>query len=120
MTRFLPVLAFSIPTLFLLCIGCASSVSKPDDKLFLPPSDRLVPILADVQLAEAALKSFKPAIRDSMVVVYYDRIAESHQCSREDILDWLTYIHADPQTMEDIYERVLESLNRQDAQDISD
>lgn len=115
-----PVAAFCILlSIFLALPGCGGT-PDPASFVVLPPDSILIPVLVDVQLAEAALKSFKPSERDSLAALYYERIARQHQCSKDDVMEWLNLLNTHPELMETVGEKVLDGLNRQDAKDPSD
>ena len=106
---------------FLLLLLPACQTGEDQEPDTLPAQrDQLVDILVDVQLAEAALKAYKPETRDSLSRIYYERIARLHGVGREEILQWLEEVNDDPKLMEEIYKEVLEELNRRDALDYSE
>lgn len=107
-------------TAFLTACGPSTRDDGPEVVNPLPEREELVAVLVDVQLAEAALKSYKPETRDSLSLVYYERIAQLHGVSREELLAWLERVNDDPRLMEEVYKEVLEELNRQDALEYSE
>lgn len=106
--------------LMLLLASCQSGEEEAPQEPLPLQQEQLVSILVDVQLAEAALKAYKPETRDSLSRVYYERIAHLHGVSREEILRWLEEVNDDPKLMEEVYKQVLEELNRRDALDHSE
>lgn len=114
-----PVCCF-LGFLLLVLISCGPSDGEAESGIVLPERENLVAVLVDVQLAEAALKSYKSDKRDSLSMVYYERIAQLHEVSREEVLMWLEEVNGDPKLMEEVYGDVLEELNRRDALEYSE
>lgn len=82
--------------------------------------EKLVDLLVDVQVAEAMLKMQGSHFRDSLAAAYYQQIAEMHDMSVQEMLETIEEVNRDPRRMAEVYEQVLEALNRQDAIDASE
>lgn len=79
--------------------------------------EELVLILADVQIAESAAQSIIGPARDSLLDAYYRQIFEIHEVGEEEFRDCFRALEEDPERMSEIYELVIEELNRQEARD---
>lgn len=96
--------------LYSLSLLLLSACSPPDG---LPiPEDKLIEILADAHVAEAAVQSLGGAQRDSLITTYYNQLFEIHQVSRQDFEACLEALERDPARMMEVYEKVTEHLNR--------
>lgn len=96
--------------IFLFLIAFVSACQTEPE---LPLQDeKLVEVLADAHVAEAAVQSLPASRRDSLVKVYYEQIFEIHQVSRSDFEKSLKMLEYNPAKMLEIYEHVTEHLNR--------
>jgi hypothetical protein len=94
-------------TFIILFFLMACTEEGPD----LPiPEDKLVKVLVDVHLAEAALQGLGGLVRDSTANVYYDQIAQRHDIERADLDSTIISIRKDPKAITKIYTKVLEEL----------
>lgn len=77
----------------------------------LPLSDdRLVKVLADAHVAEAAVQSLSGAYKDSVIRVYYAQICEIHQVSEADFYQSVEQLSMQPEKMDKIYRKVEKRL----------
>jgi hypothetical protein len=90
----------------LLLSACRSTDSLPI------PEAKLIEILADAHIAEAAVQSLGGAQRDSLITAYYNQLFEIHQVSRQDFEASLEALEQNPARMMEVYEKVTEHLNR--------
>lgn len=79
------------------------------------PEDKLVKVLVDVHLAEAALQGLGGLIRDSTADVYYDQIAQRHKIERSVLDSTVILFRKNPEIIADIYSKVLEELTAYEA-----
>ena len=94
--------------IFLTLIGTACQTEQE-----LPiQEDKLIEVLADAHIAEAAVQSLPYLHRDSLVSLYYDQIFKIHNVSRSDFEQSLKMLEYNPDKMLEIYEQVTEHLNR--------
>ena len=78
--------------------------------------EKMAHILADVHLAEAAIRNATGADKDSLEQLYYKRIMEIHQISRQDYDSTLYLIQMNPDRIVRVYNRastILDSLAQQ-------
>ena len=101
---------------FMLCgvLFSLFSCGKSDLPLSIR-EEALIPILADVHLAEAALQNTYGAVKDSLSGLYYEQIFTIHGVSQADFEQTMSILREDPLRMERIYGRVLELLTEEEA-----
>ncbi|MFT5999595.1 MAG: hypothetical protein ACI81P_002053 [Neolewinella sp.] len=101
---------FALPLLFLMT-GCASPDAGP------PPVDldKLAPLVADLQLAEALATEVPVLVRDSIKHVYYYRVLEDHGINQAtfDSLTWI--VRQEPAWVDSLYTRVGDLLAQLEA-----
>jgi hypothetical protein len=98
--------AFSIFLSYLLVIGFSCTHHEQ-----LPLSaDKLVKVLADLHVAEAALVSYEEDKKDSMAARYYRDIADIHDIDLEDLDTSIAMMRRNPGLMQRIYDQVLLQL----------
>jgi hypothetical protein len=97
--------------LLLLALSCKKEKSS------LPISEEeLVTVMADVHLAEAALQDQYGMKKDSLARLYYRQIYRLHGITEEDFQKTMKRLRNDPGRVEQLYERVLEELSKQEAE----
>lgn len=77
--------------------------------------EKLIRILADVQIAESAAQSLVGPVKDSLLKEYYRQIFEIHEVGEDDFRTCFGALEDDPERMNAIYEKVIEELSRQEA-----
>ncbi len=99
-------------TRFLLAIFLFCSVAACNDepRPLRVPEERLVLVLADIHIAEAALQALRGDTKDSMSAVYYDQIYTLHKVDSAAVHQSLEQLREDPQRMKDLYDRVMERV----------
>ena len=97
-------------TLLLLLPSCSDRY----EKLSLP-NDKLVPLLCDVHLSEAALQTVQGALKDSLTEVYLTQICEIHKISRERLYEVLEEVRNNPEAMKKTYQEVSQRLQQRGA-----
>lgn len=97
--RVLPALLFAA-----LLSACSSDPALPLS------DDRLVVILADAHVAEAAVQSLSGDYKDSVIRVYYAQICEIHQVSEADFYQSVEQLTLQPEKMDKIYRKVEKRL----------
>ncbi len=107
--RFISLLSSSL-ILFSLS-SCQSSSSS----FKLEETSVSLEALLDVHLAEAALKQARDNERDSLRVLYYQRIEALHGVKTDDLDEVFRKLKQDPKAVEKIYEKLLEELNKKDV-----
>ncbi len=105
---------YRIGVFCLLAIWSLSTCNR-ENPLSVPPQ-KMIEVLVDVHVAEAALQNLSSDTKDSLMVVYYDQIYDIHGITATQFEQDMTYIKRHPKTMEKIYEKVLEQLNKLEAE----
>jgi len=98
-----------------LLMSTVFACNEKTEELRIPP-ETLVEVLADVHLVEGALLSIRPAQKDSLKKLYYSQVYEIHEISDKDFEHDIKILKFNPKKMERIYEKVMEELNRKDAE----
>lgn len=103
---------YSIFLLLFFIFACRPEEKAPE----LPiPHEKLIPVLTDAYIAEAAINSLTGEIKDSMAEIYYEQIFEIHEIKRIDFDTTISIMQAYPNFMDTVYARVLERLTELDA-----
>ncbi len=87
---------------------------QPKSEPLLIPSDDLIKALADVHIAEGALLSIRPVVKDSIRDLYYSQIYEIHGITPESFEHDIGLLKLNPKLMEKVYEKVMEELNNRE------
>jgi hypothetical protein len=81
---------------------------KPEPLPF--EEEKIIGILIDVHLAEAAIQSLGKVMKDSMSSVYYDQICTIHDISRPEFDSLLIMLRDRPDDLKNLYEKMLERI----------
>lgn len=100
-----------IDVIFLFLLLTLSACNKDQEKLPIR-EEKMIDILVDVHVAEAAMQELSSVIRDSLGEVYYGQIFEIHDITEEDFNKTMYLIKQDPEHMERIYKEVLVELDK--------
>lgn len=92
-----------------------SSCGRNQDPVAID-EDKLVEVLIDIHIAEAAVQGLRGATKDSMINVYYDQVCEIHEVSREDFETSMEILRNDPKRLEDLYSRIMTEMERQEVE----
>ena len=99
--------------LFLLIfLGLPACTSEPASTW---TDEQYAKVIADMQVAEAAMIGLSGERRDSVAEVYYKEIYQLHQTTKEEAVQALDELHARPERLEAVYELVMRELERQGA-----
>lgn len=80
----------------------------PDDVL---PEDKMIDVMTDMHIVEGA-KMGRNMMGDTLKAeIYFDKIYEKHQTSKEEYDRSFSFYTKHPGTMDKIYEQVIENLN---------
>lgn len=93
------------------------SCAQPGPGAPPPVLDRLVPVVTDLQLAEALTNEVPIIFKDSLRQVFYQRILADHQLDQPafDSLMWI--VRAEPEWIDSLYLRVENTLTEREAQE---
>lgn len=102
---------------YLLIAALILTACSKEKKVKLPyPDEKVVAILSDIHVSEAALQPLFGHLKDSTAEVYYQQIYEIHQINEEELNELLQILKDHPREMERIYELVIEEISRQKAE----
>ncbi len=98
---------FLLPLVFFIFFACA------DPGPGLPPEeiDRLVPVITELQLAEALSSEIPSIVRDSMRDVLYDKVLADHGLDRPTFDSLLWKVRAEPVWVDSLYAKVGDKLS---------
>lgn len=94
--------------LLILIFACSSQ-----EQLTIP-KDKMVAILVDVHLAEAAMQRLVNKVKDTVSVRYYEEIFEIHQITEEIYLENLHILERNPALSKKIYEETMSKVTAMD------
>lgn len=105
---------------YLILLGCFAMLGllvscKPRPVRLPVEEGKLILMLADVHVAEAALQGLLGRTKDSMANVYYDQICSIHGVGRPLFDSALQILQEEPERMELIYAEVMKEMERLDA-----
>lgn len=102
---------FSFLICFVLLHSCA------EQKTTVPvPEDKLIQVLADIHLAEAAMQGLHGPTKDSIAEEYYSQIEKIHEVDRALIDTTIILMRKDPKFIASVYSKVLEELSKREAE----
>jgi len=104
--------AYLLLTCFLglWCSGCHTPEEKPT-----MPEEKLVEVLADIHIAEAALQALRGQTKDSMSQAYYQQIYTIHRVDSVEVQETLETMREKPAEMKDLYDKVMERVEQLNA-----
>lgn len=93
--------------LVVICLfSCQEQASLTIDK------DKLVDVIADAHIAEAAMQNLHNEQKDSMSLIYYGQVFQIHGISQIIFEENMSILREHPKLAEEVYELVLEKLNK--------
>lgn len=98
----------------LLCLSLFACQKAPPE--LLVPEEKLVAILADAHIAEAAIQNLIKEVKDSLGEVYYQQICEIHEVNKADFEQTMVQLREDPLRLEQIYRKVMEKLSTENLE----
>ncbi|MEM0994104.1 MAG: DUF4296 domain-containing protein [Bacteroidota bacterium] len=105
---------------FILMIGlfCFQACSTSPQINEMPlPLDKLVDVMTDAYVAEAAVQNFTVGIKDSITDLYYEQVFVIHEVSRADYEQSLDIVKYHPVVMDTIYSRMTRRLEAYESLD---
>lgn len=91
---------------FVLGVGCKQEEKPPISET------KMIAVLTDVHIMEAALQGRLAMEKDSLAKLYYYHIYKLHHISEQEFYNGLSYYSQRPARMESIYEVVLDSIQK--------
>jgi hypothetical protein len=95
-----------------LAFAALLATCKPSEPKLPIAAEKLVGILADVHIAEAAIQSGPVDKKDSLTKVYYQQIYEIHGISTETFAETMGILKSNPALLETIYPQVMDDLEK--------
>jgi len=115
--------AIAVVLIVILMAGCTEKLNKnPPSPENLIPKDKMIELLTDIHLAEAAIFS-KQKLGENIDIVKYDFyffILEKYQISPEQFKQSFRYYQADLEVFDEIYMEVITLLSKKKDQLKSD
>lgn len=101
----------------LFFLFCAAVSCGQDEDTGGIEEDKLIAVLIDVHIAEAAVQALRGETKDSVINVYYDQICTIHGVGRDEFETTMEKYRNEPKRMEALYGRVLEEMERQEVEE---
>lgn len=97
--------------IYLICLLFLLNCQSAEEPLPLS-NEKLVRILADIHLAEAALQGLVGTTKDSFAQIYYNQVYTIHDTDSQLVNESLRILQRDPIRLEKVYEAVLDTLKK--------
>ncbi len=94
----------------LILIGIAACSSPTKEMAY--SDDQLATLVTDIHVAKAAIQNAPPPVRDSLYEVYFLQICKIHGVDPDSLQKDLDVLTSNPDRMEPIYTRVVDSLEQ--------
>lgn len=72
--------------------------------------EKLIEVLTDVYLAEAAMQTLTEHVKDSLGQIYYQQLFEIHQITKSDFDKTIQLMESDPVLLDKLYAKVQERI----------
>lgn len=102
MTRSILLLVLSL----FVCSNCNNNQSIPLSE------EKMVEIIRDLHIAEAAMQNLVGITKDSLGQIYYQQIFDLHEVNEVDFDTSIQRLRRDPTRLNQIYDKVLLSLDQ--------
>lgn len=99
--------SFLISLIFILL--CSTCKEEPKPNL---SDEKMISVLADLHIAEAAAMSLKKNTKDSIMEVYYQQVFEIHEVKDSAFFKDLKMLRENPTRVEEIYQKVIEKVEQ--------
>ncbi len=96
---------------FLFLMAACQEEKKP-----LPiPEDKMIDVLVDIHIAEAAGQQMRGRLKDSMMNEYYEQIGRMHEVDANTVKKTMEQLRQEPERLQQLYEKALERMGKLDA-----
>lgn len=95
----------SVLFLFLTLFSC-----KNESQKWLVTPSKMIDVLADIHIAEAAVEGDVPTMKDSIMTLYYAQIFDKNGVSKADFDSTFTIASRQPQRLQNLYKEVEKKL----------
>ncbi|MFK8008154.1 MAG: DUF4296 domain-containing protein [Saprospiraceae bacterium] len=99
----------------LTLLSCQEEAIKPQIS-----DEKMVKILTDLHISEAAILSLNQKIKDSISIVYYQQIFEIHGVTDSVFYKDLETLRGDAKKLEEIYIKVLDNIEVLDVKKVEE
>jgi hypothetical protein len=89
--------------------------SCQEEDAVLIEEEKLINVLIDMHIAEAASQKLYGEPKDSVINVYYDQIFDLHEVPKETFETYMEQLSTDPQQLHALYEKVIDKMARLEA-----
>jgi hypothetical protein len=96
--------------LFLLLAGVLSFFSCNNQAVLPVEEEKVIEVIRDIHIAEAAMQNLLDITKDSMGDIYYQQIFEIHGMNKADFDSSMIILRRDPERLGIIYDKVLQEL----------
>jgi len=96
--------------LFLLTMSC----KEKQEASFTLSEEKMIDVLVDIHLAEAATYNALGSVKDSLLKVYYAQVYQIHEVNKEEIDENLDILMNNPRLADAIYKKVTDKLSEKE------
>lgn len=96
--------------LIVFLIGVFGFLSCNDQTPLLLEEEKMVDVIKDIHIAEAAMQNLVDLTKDSIGEIYYQQVFEIHQVDKADFDSSMSILRKDPERLGFIYDKVLVEL----------
>lgn len=89
----------------------AACQSSGDLKNLPIPKEKLVIVISDAYIVEAAIQNYTQDIKDSLSDYYYAQLYEIHGITKEDYQKSLNIVKQYPEVLDSLYQNISDHLN---------
>jgi len=97
-------------SIVLVLVG-ASCQSGGDLNNLPIPKEKLVTVISDAYIVEAAIQNYTQDIKDSLSDYYYEQLYEIHDITKEDYQKSLEIVKKYPDVLDSLYQNIADHLN---------
>ena len=87
-------------------------------EVFPIEENKLIEVLADIHLAEAAFQNLSTSAKDTLAYQYYDQIYQIHEVNKDLVDSCIAILKRDPERFYNTYDKVQEFLVKATAENL--
>ncbi len=96
--------------LILIILVLAMVSCQENEAIYMLEEEKLIEILVDIHISEAAAQQGDISQRDSLRALYYDQIFKVHEVSKNNYEEDMELLKRDAERLTKIYDKVIENL----------
>lgn len=100
--------------LIFFCLSFLLACNTTSEQLTIP-EDKLIPLLADIHFAEAAVNNVFGEQKDSLLQIYYSQIYVFHDIGKEEFEKNMSILRKNPSRLESLYKIVTDSIAQKES-----